>query len=143
MPTSCSIVVENTPLAVSGVWRKVSSELEASNFCEEDVFAVHLALEETFINAVKHGNKSDPDKKIKIDYSISAEKVEISIADEGNGFDPDAVPDPRSGENIYKTEGRGLLLIRSYMDVVDFNKRGNRIHMIRYRKKKDDCQLDN
>ena len=134
-PTNRSIVVESTPFAIVGVCKQILAELKANNFSKEDIFAVHLALEEAFINAVKHGNKMDPDKEVKIDYSTSLEKVEISMTDEGEGFNPDAVPDPRYGKNLYKTEGRGLLLIRSYMDVVKFDGRGNSLHMIRYKER--------
>lgn len=134
-PGSRSIVVGSTPSAIVGVCKQILAELEANNFSEEDIFAVHLALEEAFINAIKHGNKMDPDKEIKIDYSTGLKKIEISMTDEGDGFDPDVVPDPRYGKNLYKTEGRGLLLMCSYMDVVKFNGRGNSVHMIRYKEK--------
>jgi len=109
--------------------------MEAENFSQEDVFAVHLALEEAFLNAVEHGNKMDARKKILVKYSVDAQKVEISMADQGNGFDPESVPDPRSGENLYKAEGRGLLLMRSYMDLVEFDKVGSCVNMVRYKEK--------
>ena len=64
-------------------------------------------------------------------------KVEIDIMDQGEGFNPETVPDPRLGQNLYKTAGRGLLLISSYMDVVEFNEQGNRVHMVRYKEKPD------
>ena len=131
-PNNYSVVLESKPAAVAGVCEQLLSKLKSCGFSQEDIFAVHLALEEAFINAVKHGNKMDPSKQIKIDYSISNDKIEISVTDEGNGFKPNSVPDPRCGENIYKTDGRGLFLINSYMDVVDFNKAGNCIHMVRF-----------
>jgi serine/threonine-protein kinase RsbW len=130
-----SVVLGSTPSAIAGVCEWILAKLKDNNFGEDDIFAVHLALEEAFINAVKHGNKMDPSKEVKIDYSVGSDKVGISMTDQGNGFDPDSVPDPRYGENLYKTEGRGLLLIRSFMDVVEFNKRGNRVHMVRYKAK--------
>jgi serine/threonine-protein kinase RsbW len=133
--TTRSIAVESTPSASAEVCKQILPRLEAGNFSQEDIFAVHLALEEAFINAVKHGNKMDPKKEVKIDYSVSPDKVEISMTDEGEGFDPEAVPDPRLGENLYKNEGRGLLLIHSYMDMVEFNKSGNGLHMVRYKEK--------
>ena len=133
-PVNRSVVVESAPSAIVGECRWILSELEANNFSQDDIFAVHLALEEAFINAVKHGNKMNLDKEIKIDYLVGRDEVEISMMDEGNGFDPDVVPDPRCGENLYKTEGRGLLLMRSYMDVVEFNERGNRVRMVRCKK---------
>lgn len=132
---SRSEVVESTPFAILKVWEWIRSKLKTNNFSQDDIFAVHLALEEAFTNAIKHGNKKDAAKKVKIDYSVSLDKLEVSMMDEGEGFDPKAVPDPRYGENLYKTEGRGLLLMRSYMDVVEFNERGNCVYMVRYKEK--------
>lgn len=134
-PTTRSIAIESTPFAIVEVCKQILPKLKANNFSQEDVFAVHLALEEAFINAIKHGNKMNPDKEVKIDYSVSSDKVEISMTDEGDGFNPEAVPDPRLGENLYKNEGRGLLLIQSYMDVIEFNERGNSVRMVRYKEK--------
>ena len=132
-PGGCSIVIHSTPLAVAEVCREVLSKLKEENFNKEDIFAVHLSLEEAFFNAVKHGNKMDQNKKVKIDYSVKPDKAEISLTDEGSGFDPNAVPDPRYGENLYKTEGRGLFLMRSYMDEVKFSERGNCVYMVKYK----------
>ena len=136
-PISCSIVVESKPSAVVEVCREILSRLEANSFGKDDIFAVHLTLEEAFLNAVKHGNKMDPAKKVKIDYSMDSNKVEISITDEGNGFEPDSVADPRFGEGLYEPGGRGLLLMNSYMDTVKYNQRGNSVYMVRYKEKPD------
>jgi serine/threonine-protein kinase RsbW len=134
-PITFSIVVKSEPSAVVEVCEQVLSKLEANGFDKDDVFAVHLALEEAFLNAVKHGNKMDPNKEVKIDYSIDLDKIEISLTDEGNGFEPSSVADPRCGEDLYKPGGRGLLLMNSYMDVVKFNERGNSLYMVRYKEK--------
>jgi len=134
-PIGRSIVIESTPSTIVGVCERILSELKANHFSQEDIFAVHLALQESFLNALKHGNKMDAGKEIKIDYLLGSDRIEISMMDEGNGFDPDSVPDPRLGKNLYKTEGRGLLLMRSYMDVVKFNELGNCVHMVRYKEK--------
>jgi serine/threonine-protein kinase RsbW len=130
-----SMAVESTPSAIVKVCEQILPKLKANNFSQEDIFAIHLALEEAFLNAIKHGNKMSSDKDVKIDYSVGLDKVEISMTDQGDGFDPEAVPDPRLGENLYKNEGRGLLLMQSYMDVVEFNERGNRVRMVRYKEK--------
>lgn len=132
---SYSVVVGGVASAITGVHQEMLSKLEACDFSQDDIFAIHLALEEAFLNAIKHGNKMDPTKEIKIDYSIDSKKIEICLADEGDGFDPNIIPDPRYGDNLYKTEGRGLFLMRSYMDVVEFNDRGNSVRMIRYKEK--------
>jgi serine/threonine-protein kinase RsbW len=129
------IVVESKPSAVTGVFQQIQAKLVDHNFGKDDIFAVHLTLEEAFLNAVKHGNKMDPSKKVKVEYSIDADKIEISITDQGSGFQPDAVDDPRFGENLFKPGGRGLLLMNSYMDMVKFNRQGNSVIMVRYKEK--------
>ncbi len=134
-PNNCSIVTKSRPLAIIKVCEQVLSDLEANGFSNDDIFAVHLALEEAFLNAVKHGNKMDPTKEVKIDYSVGLDKVEISMTDQGDGFEPEAIADPRWGESLYKPEGRGLLLMNAYMDVVKFNERGNSLYMVRYKEK--------
>ena len=130
-----SLVVESKPSAINDICREILSRVEESGYSKQDAFAVHLAIEEAFVNAIKHGNKMDSRRTVKIEYEAGPEGIEIWLTDEGDGFDPESVPDPRSGQNIYKPEGRGLLLIRSYMDEVSFNERGNRIHMVRYRQR--------
>ena len=115
------------------VCEKILAEITAENYSQDDIFGIHLALEEAFINAITHGNKQDADKKIHIEYQITPEKVEITVTDQGKGFDMNSLPDPRCGDNIYKTSGRGVLLIRSYMDVVEYNDTGNCVKMIKYR----------
>jgi len=132
---SGSVSVESSSTAIIKVCKQLLVEIEASNYSTEEIFSVHLALEEAFINAIKHGNKMDSSKAVQIDYVIGPEKVEITMTDEGQGFDPRTVPDPRVEENLYKTEGRGLLLINSYMDEVNFNETGNRVHMVKYKTK--------
>jgi serine/threonine-protein kinase RsbW len=134
-PISCSIVVESKPSAVVEVCKQILSKLEANRFGKDDIFAVHLTLEEAFLNAVKHGNRMDPTKKVKIDYSVDSDKVEICITDEGSGFQPDSVADPRFGEGLYEPGGRGLLLMNSYMDTVRYNEQGNSVYMVRYKEK--------
>ena len=132
-PTTRSMVIESEPSAIASVRESILSNLQANGFSAEDIFAVHLALEEAFLNAMQHGNEMDASKEIKIDYSVGADRVEVCVTDEGDGFDPAVVPDPRCGENLYKPQGRGLLLIRSYMDVVEFSEGGNSVRMVRYK----------
>lgn len=136
-PINCSLVVESKSSAVVDVCKQILSKLKENNFDKDDIFAVHLTFEEAFLNAVKHGNKMDPTKKVKIDYSVDADKVEISVTDEGDGFQPDEVADPRFGPGLYQPGGRGLLLMNSYMDMVRYNERGNSVYMVRYKEKPD------
>jgi serine/threonine-protein kinase RsbW len=132
-PIQSSIVIESKPSGLREPCERLLSLLEEKGYTQEDMFAVHLALEEAFLNAVRHGNKMDPTKKVVLEYVIDEEKAEIRMTDEGQGFDPRSIPDPRVGENLYRPEGRGLLLIHAYMDVVEHNARGNGLRMVRYR----------
>ena len=132
------VVVDSTVSAVEDMCRKLLTEAEANGFGSDDIFAIHLAIEEALTNAVRHGNQQNPDKKINIKYSVTAEKFEISVSDSGNGFTPDSLPDPRCGENLYKCGGRGVLLMRAYMDVVEYSEIGNSVHMIKYKGKVKD-----
>ena len=135
LPINNSVIVESRPSAIVKVCKQILSKLKDNNFSEEDIFAVHLALEEAFINAVTHGNQMDHSKGVRIDYSLDPEKIEIKMTDEGEGFNPDTVPDPRLEENLYKTDGRGLFLMRSYMDKVEIGGCGNSIRMVRYKER--------
>jgi serine/threonine-protein kinase RsbW len=132
-PVHKSVVIESNAVAVERLCRQLLGEAAANNFDGEDIFAIHLALEEALLNAVQHGNKADAGKQISIECLITPAKFDISITDQGTGFDPDVVPDPRSEENLYKLCGRGLLLMRSYMDVVEYNETGNCVHMVKYK----------
>lgn len=142
MPISRSVVVPSTQTAIADVYRQIMPGLQANDFSQEDIFAVHLALEEAFVNAVRHGNKMEPSKAVKIDYAVEPDKVEICMTDEGEGFDPEVIPDPRYGDNLYKPAGRGMLLMRSFMDVVEYNKPGNSVRMIRYREKRNQSKSE-
>ena len=125
--------LKSTEADVKPIICEVLTALRDNDFGDDMIFAVHLSLEEAFVNAIKHGNHGDPEKSISVDCLISPDKLDISIADEGYGFDPQGVPDPRCNGNLYKSCGRGLLLIQSYMDVVEYNSRGNCVHLVKYR----------
>jgi len=101
--------------------------LERRGCSEEVLFAVRLALEEAVVNAIRHGNKLDPQKKILVSYLVEDARVTISVEDEGPGFDLDSVPDPTAEENLEADHGRGILLMRVYMDEVVYNEKGNRV----------------
>ena len=108
--------------------------IEAMDECgwgHRSTFAVRLSLEEALHNAIKHGNKHDPEKKVHIEATITPRRIEINIEDQGNGFERHHVPDPRKEENLEKCSGRGVFLIESYMDKVEWTHGGRRVRMIR------------
>jgi len=95
------------------------------------MFAIKLALEESLNNAIKHGNGYDPAKTVDVRFDIDPERVVITITDEGGGFDPAGVPDPTADENLEKPCGRGIMLMRAYMDEVTYNQTGNQVRMVK------------
>ncbi len=90
-----------------------------------------VALDEAFVNAVKHGNKFDAAKMVRISAEVSAVEARFTIEDEGEGFDVNGIPDPTDPENLFKISGRGVLIIHNVMDEVRYNERGNRLEMIK------------
>ena len=104
-------------------------KLKENGWGEEHTFGIHLAVEEALMNAIKHGNQRDPDKEVYVNYGLSGEQLQIVIEDEGEGFDPATVPDPRLEENLELPSGRGLMLMRTFMTHVEYNDRGNRVTM--------------
>jgi len=90
-----------------------------------------IALDEAFVNAVKHGNKNDPTKLVRITAELSPQEARFTVEDEGEGFDIEQIPDPRDPDNLFKASGRGVLLIYNIMDKVEYNARGNRLTMVK------------
>jgi serine/threonine-protein kinase RsbW len=90
-----------------------------------------VALDEAFVNAVKHGNKFDARKMVRITADVSPEEARFTIEDEGDGFNVAEIPDPLNPENLFKTSGRGVLFIYNIMDEVKYNERGNRLTMVK------------
>jgi serine/threonine-protein kinase RsbW len=119
--------------AIREAERDVLGRLGDLGYDEDARFAVRLACEEALINAMKHGNQMDPSLNVRLAYRISPECAEILVADEGKGFDPCCVPDPTADENLQRPCGRGIMLIRSYMDEVTYCAGGNEVRMVKYR----------
>ncbi len=90
-----------------------------------------VALDEAFVNAVKHGNRNDPTKLLRVTAELSAHEAIFTVEDEGDGFDVSAIPDPRDPANLFKSNGRGVLLIYNIMDEVEYSERGNRLKMVK------------
>ncbi len=111
---------------------KLIGALKELELSRETLFDIRLCLEEAVINAIKYGNKLDSRLPVVISYAISDGKIEITVRDQGEGFDYKATPDPRSDTNILKHGGRGIFLIKNLMDEVGYNDSGNEIKMIKF-----------
>jgi serine/threonine-protein kinase RsbW len=103
----------------------ILDELTALGWKQSDLFGVHMALEESISNAVRHGNKHDPTKLVKVECRLGADHFWASVCDEGPGFSPSDVPDCCSPECLELPGGRGLALMNAYMTRVQYNDRGN------------------
>jgi serine/threonine-protein kinase RsbW len=113
------------------VQKRILNAVESQHYHPDNVFAVKISLEEALINAIKHGNKQDRRKKVQVRAHITPQQTEIVVEDEGNGFNRKDVPDPRAEENLLKCSGRGILLIETYMDHVEYSNNGRRLRMIK------------
>lgn len=118
--------IEAIPPAVERIMRLLRKECRA----REHEFAVETALQEALANAILHGNRQDPNKKVHVCCACdSALGVLIVVQDEGEGFDPAKVPSPLLAENIHSEGGRGIYLINMLMDEVHLRRGGTEIYM--------------
>ena len=116
---------------MDGVLNYIIERVTALGVIKPDTSNLLTALDEAFVNAVKHGNKQDANKLVRITADLSSKEARFTIEDEGEGFDVATIPDPRDPENLFKTSGRGVLLIYNIMDQVEYNERGNRLTMVK------------
>lgn len=95
-------------------------------FDEETVERLGLAIREAVANGVRHGNDQEPTKQVRLTCDLKQNVMALRIKDEGSGFDVNAIPDPLAADNLFNPSGRGILLMRAFMDEVDFefDKRG-------------------
>jgi serine/threonine-protein kinase RsbW len=115
------------------VQERIITRLEEIGFPARGIFGVRLALEEALVNAIKHGNGLDPKKEVFVTCQISQDKVRVVIEDQGPGFRLQDVPDPTEDENLEKPGGRGIMLMRAFLSVVEYNERGNRVVLEKHR----------
>jgi serine/threonine-protein kinase RsbW len=93
--------------------RNIAAKL---GFDDQAQFHIEMAVHEAVINAIHHGNKEDPSKKVYIKFLVFDNRLEVRVRDEGEGFDPGNIPDPLAEENILNVSGRGIFLVRKFMD---------------------------
>lgn len=114
---------------IGGILDKVHFAMAGYHYAQEEIFAVCLSLEEAMVNAIKHGHRGKPEKRVLIKFRVGPENVLVVVKDQGLGFDPTRVPNPLDPENLERPTGRGLFLIHTYMTWVRHNARGNCVIM--------------
>ncbi len=128
-PLAHHVVIPSDPVAARHLQEHIEQLLQNVACHEHDLFSIKLALEEALVNAIKHGNQYELNKKVEIAYSVLPNRFIIHITDQGEGFDPAEVPDPTAIENLERPCGRGLMLMNHYMTEITYNDRGNSVLM--------------
>ena len=119
---------------MAAVHSLVEDAVKEYQLSDELAHWIELTISESMINAIQHGNKADPAKQATLKISSNGDAIEIIVEDEGKGFTMDKVADPTDKANLLKPSGRGILIIRSFMDEVDLTPReggGTRLRMVK------------
>ena len=90
-------------------------------FDDDGAHYISVAVRESVVNAIKHGNRGDESKRVAVAFTLHPQALEVRVQDQGPGFDPAAVPDPVAEENLLKADGRGIFFMRSFMDEVSYS----------------------
>ena len=120
--------------AVAEAAAAVANFLQSCGVGDEVAFGIDIAVREAVTNAIVHANKEDETKSIEVTVNCVGHALEIEIKDQGEGFDPASVADPTEPANLLKTSGRGIFLMRNFMDEVQWSSRpegGTTLHMVK------------
>jgi len=108
--------------AVAEAAAAAAKVLSRAGFGDEEAFGVDMAVREAVTNAVLHGNRQDETKSVEIAFKVSPAALEVTVRDQGAGFDPESIPDPTDAQNVMKTSGRGIFFMRTFMDEVTWSR---------------------
>ncbi len=124
-----TLVLESEMNSISQVEKLIDAQAQMLNIDDEVYGKYMLSVVECVNNAIVHGNKMDKNKKVTMHYHISNTKIEVTVSDEGDGFDPDSLPDPTAEENLERDCGRGIFLMRHLSDELEVANNGRTITM--------------
>jgi serine/threonine-protein kinase RsbW len=129
-----SYTLDSTLETVNNAEETATRMATEAGFDDEEIMKISMAVREGAVNAVLHGNAYDPAKKVTLAFERTAKDLVIVIRDQGKGLDESKIPDPLAPDNLMKTSGRGIFLIRSFMDEVEINpsKTGTELKMIKH-----------
>ena len=129
-----SYTLDSTLETVNSAEETASRMATEAGFDDEEIMKISMAVREAAVNAVLHGNAYDPSKKVTLAFERNDSDLVIVIRDQGKGLDASRIPDPLAPENLMKTSGRGIFLIRSFMDVVEIHpsQTGTELIMIKH-----------
>ena len=135
VPETVERFLESTLESVDNAEELAVGVAQRAGFNEDDLMKIGMAVRESMVNAVVHGNRYNANKKVRFSVMNKAERFTVRIADQGEGFEYEEVPDPLAPENLMRTSGRGLFLIRSFMDEVRIQRLepgGTEITLVKY-----------
>ena len=127
--------LESTLQSVDQAEAIAVTQAQHAGFDEDDAHQIGMAVRECMVNAVVHGNRYNKKKQVHLDVETSDGSIEVTIGDEGAGFDLNSLPDPTSPENLLRQSGRGILLIRAFMDEFDLHPRaggGTEVRLVKH-----------
>jgi serine/threonine-protein kinase RsbW len=129
-----SYTLDSTLETVDSAENKATRIATDLGFAEDEVMQISMAVREGAVNAVLHGNGYAPDKKVILEFEHTAKELVITIRDQGKGMDLSKIPNPLAPENLLKTSGRGIFLMRSFMDVVEIRptRTGTELKLIKH-----------
>ncbi len=133
-------VLDSTLESVDVAEESVMREAQEMGFDEDEQHRIGMSVRECMVNAVVHGNRYNARKKVHLTISRAVDRLSVTIADEGEGFDMNNLPDPLANENLLRHSGRGLLLIQAFMDEFQIRARepkGTEVKMVKYVGKAD------
>jgi serine/threonine-protein kinase RsbW len=134
VPRSFELTVPSTLEALDKVQSLVTEAAREYSLSEDFAYWMELTICESMINAIRHGNQCDPTKKAHLKISLIGPQIEVIVEDQGCGFNLSDLADPTETRNLLKPSGRGILIIRSFMDEVDISRAeggGNRLRMVK------------
>lgn len=123
--------IASDPDLCSSIVADLIAALQEHQWGEEDQFGIRMAIEESVMNAIRHGNKCDAAKPVHIVMRFSESKFYAKVTDQGGGFDPDCIADPTCEDNVAKPCGRGVMLMKNFVDSVKYNDAGNEVEMMK------------
>ena len=123
----------NDPAEALLVQSQIVDWLKERQYPPRDLFGVRLSLEEGLMNAIKHGNRRNPTKTVRVFCEVHDSHTYIEIEDQGAGFVPEEVPDPLAEENLDKASGRGMYLMRQFMTRVEYRDCGRLLVLEKHR----------
>jgi serine/threonine-protein kinase RsbW len=133
-PKSFELTIPSRLEEMEAVHELIAAAMREYQLTDELAHWIELTISESMINAIQHGNKADPAKKATLKISSTGDTIEIIVEDQGTGFKLDKIADPTDIANLLKPSGRGILIIRSFMDEVDLTQReggGCRLRMVK------------